>query len=401
MGDGITVAHAMKQAMTLPLYLDYNATTPIDPLVVDAMLPFLRHQFGNPSSGHCFGQLARDALTKAREQVAALVGVHSSQVVFTSGGTEANNLAIKGVAARYPGPLAISAIEHSSVQSPAAMLQQGGRDIAIIGVNAEGIATEHTLRQALESLNAMPAFVSVMLANNETGALQDVPMISGVLRESSAIIHTDAVQAVGKIDVDFNALGVHMLSMSAHKIYGPKGVGALVFDKRVDWEPLFHGGGQEQGLRPGTENVAGIVGFGKAAELAKSDLQQRQQHLLALRQYLETRLQQELPEAIVFSSKVERLPNTVFLALPGIDGETLLINLDQTGIAVSSGSACESASLEPSHVLMAMGVEQSIARCAIRVSMGKDTTREDIEELIRQLKQHAKTLHGMAAIAAI
>ena len=246
-----------------------------------------------------------------------------------------------------------------------------------------------------------PALVSVMLANNETGALQDVAMVSRLLRNTPTIVHTDAVQAVGKIEVDFQSLGVHMMSVSAHKIYGPKGVGALIVDKAVDWAPLFHGGGQEHGYRPGTENVAGIVGFGRAAELARSNLQQRQEHLSELRQLLEQQLRQVLPEAIVFSQHAARLPNTVFVALPGIDGETLLINLDQTGIAVASGSACESASLEPSHVLMAMGVEPAIARCAIRVSLGKDTSREDIEVFIRQLKGHAEKLHGIAAIAAI
>jgi len=387
--------------MTLPLYLDYNATTPIDPLVVDAMLPYLQRQYGNPSSGHYFGQQAKDALSVAREQVAALVNVHPTQVIFTSGGTEANNLAIKGVAAKYTGPVVISAIEHSSVQGPAAVLRQSGREVIALEVNDQGVVTEQALRQLLQPSDNPPALVSVMLANNETGALQDVAMVSRLLRNTPTIVHTDAVQAVGKIEVDFQSLGVHMMSVSAHKIYGPKGVGALIVDKAVDWAPLFHGGGQEHGYRPGTENVAGIVGFGRAAELARSNLQQRQEHLSELRQLLEQQLRQVLPEAIVFSQHAARLPNTVFVALPGIDGETLLINLDQTGIAVASGSACESASLEPSHVLMAMGVEPAIARCAIRVSLGKDTSREDIEVFIRQLKGHAEKLHGIAAIAAI
>jgi len=388
--------------MTLPLYLDYNATTPIDPLVVDAMLPFLRQQFGNPSSGHLFGEQARDALNIAREQVAALVAVHPSQVVFTSGGTEANNLALKGVAARYPGTLAISAIEHSSVQSPAAVIRQSGREVVTIRVNNEGVVTEQTLHEALaQKQETALALVSVMLANNETGVLQDVARISAELSGSAAIIHTDAVQAAGKIKIDFNALGVHMMSISAHKIYGPKGVGALIVDKRVDWAPLFHGGGQEHGLRPGTENVAGIVGFGKAAELASAELETRRQHLLVLRQYLETQLLQALPEAVVFSRTSERLPNTVFLALPGIDGETLLINLDQAGIAVSSGSACESASLEPSHVLMAMGVDPAIARCAIRVSLGKENNKEDVDLFIEHLKRRAQNLRSMASMAVI
>jgi len=387
--------------MTLPLYLDYNATTPIDPLVVEAMLPYWQQQFGNPSSGHRFGQQAREALNRAREQVAALINAHHSQVVFTSGGTEANNLAIKGIAAQYAGAIAISAIEHSSVQGPTAYLKQTGREIATIGVNEDGVVTQLTSQQALSQAKARPALVSVMLANNETGAVQDIAMLSGLAREHSAIMHTDAVQAAGKIPVDFNALGVHMMSLSAHKIYGPKGVGALILDKSLDCTPLLHGGGQENGIRPGTENLAGIVGFGKASELAAAQLPQRSQHMLGLREGLEQRLKQEFTAAIVFGQTVTRLPNTVFVAFPGIDGGTLLVNLDQTGIAISSGSACESGSTDPSHVLLAMGVEPAIARCAIRISVGKDTTLDDIDELMRQLKRHTKALHSMSSMAVL
>lgn len=384
--------------MSLPIYLDNNASTPVDPRVLDVMLPYLQDNFGNPSSRHSVGQQAMAALNHAREQVAALVGVHPSQVIFTSGGTEANNLAIRGVAARNSGVIAASAIEHSSVIEPVKALARSGRRQVSIGVNSAGVVTEELLQAVIDEAGEIPSLVSVMLANNETGAVQDLGMIAERFRESSTVVHTDAVQMAGKASIDFNALGVHMMSLSAHKIYGPKGVGALVVDKSVDREPLLVGGQQENGCRAGTENVAGIAGFGMAAELALQELKQNRQHFQKLGKYLEQRLGNELPQAVVFSRATERLPNTVFLAIPGIDGETLLICLDQSGMAISSGSACESASMEPSHVLMAMGVESNIARCAIRVSIGKDNSMEDIDAFMQALKQHVDILQAMPAV---
>ena len=382
----------------LPVNFDHNATTPVDPRVLDAMLPYFREQYGNPSSGHSTGQQARNAVARAREQVAALVNAHPSQVIFTSGGTEANNLALKGIAAKRSGSIAISAIEHASIIGPAELLQSKGYPVRTIGVDANGRVTREQIQQVIANAEPAVSLLSVMMANNETGVVQNIAELMDEVRHTDVIVHTDAVQALGKMKVDFKMLGVHMMSLSAHKIYGPKGVGALVVDKAVDLESLLQGGGQERGYRAGTENVAGIVGFGEAAELASTQLASRSAHMMQLRLQLEAGIKQALPKAIIFAVDENRLCNTVFMSIPGIDGETLLINLDQAGIAISSGSACESASLEPSHVLMAMGVDNNIARCAIRVSLGKDSTPANIEYFIQQLKQHVAMLQSMAVV---
>jgi len=322
-------------------------------------------------------------MDQAREQVAALVGVGPSQVIFTSGGTEANNLALKGFATRSePGRLAISAVEHASVRSPAAALAKAGWIVDAIDVDGAGKVTPESLDQALTPETGL---VSVMAANNETGVLQDLPALAQRAREAGAVFHTDAVQWAGKRPLDFAGTGAQLMSLSAHKIHGPKGVGALIVDKAVDLAPLIDGGGQERGCRGGTENLAGIAGFGAAAELAAAELDHRVEWSRSLRERFERRLAEELSEAIVFGTEAERLPNTVFLALPGIDGESLLMALDRKGIAVSSGAACGSNSTEPSHVLSAMGVERELARGAIRISFGKDNTDEDLDRLVDAL----------------
>ncbi|MEW6645828.1 MAG: cysteine desulfurase family protein [Pseudomonadota bacterium] len=379
------------------IYLDHNATTPLDERVLEAMLPWLRGSWGNPSSVHALGRAARAALEQAREQVAALAGAHPSQVIFTSGGTEANNAALKGVAARLPAArLAASAVEHASVQQPLAALSRSGWTVASIPVTDQGQVTVQAVEAALREGARL---VSVMWANNETGVVNDIGAIAGVARAAGAVLHTDAVQALGKLPVDFAASGAHLMSVSAHKLNGPKGVGALLLDKAVDMEPLLHGGGQEKGRRGGTENLAGIVGFGRAAELAAAELAPRRERLLDLRQRLERGLQEQVPQAVVFAAQAERLPNTVFLALPGIDGETLLLELDRLGLALSSGAACGSGYSEPSHVLRAMGVAADLARCAVRVSLGAGNTEQDVDTLIAALRQQAARLQTMAAMA--
>jgi cysteine desulfurase len=362
-------------------YFDHNATTPIDDRVLEAMLPFLKAFYGNPSSLYKHGRIVRSAIDSAREQVAALVGSQASQVIFTSGGTEANNLALTAI--KSPNlrmarlaRLAISAIEHPSITEAAENLANQDHELKLIAVDGDGLITQQAIHELIEY---QPAFVSIMLANNETGVIQDIANIADQIRANGTIVHTDAVQALGKIPVDFKQLGVEMMSISSHKIYGSKGCGALVFDKAVSLKSVFLGGGQEQGYRAGTENVPAIIGFGKAAELAGVELAKRAEKLLMLRTFLEARLQL-IPRITIFAKDAERLPNTVQFGISGMDGEMLLMKLDQKGIAVSSGSACASGGGKPSPVLAAMGVSAELAKSAIRISLGKDNTPAEISE---------------------
>jgi len=366
------------------IYFDHNATTPLDERVLDAMMPYLGAFYGNPSSLYRMGRICRGAVDTAREQVAALVGAHPSGVIFTSGGTEANNLALKGLAfSREPGVIAAGATEHPSVSESLAFLKARGWRVATVPVDRNGMAD-------LSFIESLPTdglrFATLMLANNETGVIQNIAPIAGWFRERGVAFHCDAVQAAGKIPVDFKAGGAHAMSLSGHKIHGPKGVGALVFDKAAAIEPLLHGGGQEQGLRGGTENVAAIVGFGKAAELALSELEERRARLFGLRKRLEAGLK-TMSGAIVFAEHAERLPNTLQFGLAGYDGEALVMNLDRHGIAVSSGSACASGAGEPSPVLMAMGVDPMLAKSAIRASFGKSNTAAEVDRFLEVLKK--------------
>ncbi len=385
--------------MFSPVYLDHNATTPLDARVLEAMLPFLKERYGNPSSRHEYGRAARAAIDMARSQVAAAVGAHPTEVVFTSGGSEANNLFIKGAAACLkPSTVAVSAIEHPCVREPAADLKRLGWNVHEIAVDAEGRVTETDFSAAL----AKPAkLVSVMLANNETGVLQDISALAAQAKAARAWFHTDTVQALGKVKIDFralNAAGVNALTVSAHKIYGPKGAAALVLDKRIELKPLISGGGQERNLRSGTENVAAIVGFGAACELATGRLEADAIRLTELRGKLEDALTGL--GATIFSRNAPRLPNTVFFAVAGIDGETLVAQLDRAGYAVASGSACSSVSPEPSHTLLAMGVEAGMAKSALRVSLGRGNTEEDVARFLQALDETVRKLKGLAAVAA-
>ena len=380
----------------MAIYLDHNATTPLDPRALEAMMPYLTGHHGNPSSAHRFGRAARAAVDTAREQVAELVQAHPSQVVFTSGGTEANNFAIKGAAADAgPGSIAIGATEHPSVEHSAAALKKNGWRISTLAVDRQGCLRENTLEQALA---LSPVLVSVMMANNETGTIQNIAAISQAVRTAGALMHTDAVQAAGKIEVDFVASGVHLMSLSAHKLNGPKGVGALVVDKSVALSPLLHGGGQEKNRRSGTENVAGIVGFGMAASLAKAQLADYGARTGNLRSRLESGLH-AIGGIGIFAAEAARLPNTVCFGMPDIDGETLLLNLDRAGFAVSSGSACASGDPEPSPILLAMGVEPMLARSSIRVSLASGNTEEDIDLFIAALSAQLGQLRRMAGRA--
>jgi len=377
-------------------YLDNNSTTALKTEVLEAMLPFMTNQHGNATSRHSFGRTARAAVEHAREQVAASVGAYANQIVFTSGGTEANNFAVQGICKSLePAQILTSAIEHPCVSRPAIAMQAHGWKARSIRVdNSCNIDTAH-LQNLLKSPTGL---VSVMLANNETGAIQDVAAISKLAREHKAFVHTDAVQALGKIPVDFFALGVHAMTVSSHKIGGPIGAGALVIDKRIDIQPLLHGGGQERGLRSGTENLAAIVGFGHACELATKNLTAFDMHTESLRKHLEVGLQKL--GAVVFGQAVLRIPNTSFFAFTNIDGETLVIALDKAGFAVASGSACSSDSDEPSHVLLAMGIDEDLARGAIRVSVGMQNTIEQVTKFLHVLEQELSRLRKLTAIAA-
>jgi cysteine desulfurase len=358
------------------IYLDHNATTPLDERVLEAMLPFLKTMYGNPSSTHRLGRIAKSAIEIAREQIAAFIDAPSANIIFTSGGTEANNLAINLVSPTQT--LAVSTTEHPCIIEPAQRFQQNGGGLELIEVNAEGEIDASSL---MASLKKRPALVSIMLANNETGVIQPIEKIANRISEQGIFFHTDAVQALGKIPVSFQQLGVQMLSLSSHKIYGPKGCGALVVDKKIEINPLLLGGGQEKNDRSGTENVAAIVGFGKAAELAATELFERSDKMRQLRDLLESELT-KIPRVTIFAKESARLPNTTLFGVEGIDGELILLKADQQGFALSSGSACASQEKEPSPILLAMGVSPQQARTAIRVSLGYQNTHEDILKLI-------------------
>lgn len=376
------------------VYFDHNATTPVDDRVFEAMAPYLRGRYGNASSRHELGTAARRAVDVAREQVAALVNTQPSQVIFVSGGTEANNLFIKGAAGYLkPTQIAVSAIEHPCVAKPAQDLTRQGWKLRKLAVSREGRVVMADVEQALKEPTGM---VSVMLANNETGVIQDVAAIAGQARAAKAWMHTDAVQALGKIPVDFAALGVHAMTISAHKLYGPKGAAALVMDKRLQLKPIIHGGGHEQGLRSGTENVPAIVGFGAACTLAAGRMGELAPRLEAVRARFELGL--EGLGAVIFGERAARISNTTYFAFKGILGETLVIELDKAGYAVAPGAACSSASPEPSATLLAMGVEPELALCAVRFSLGAGNTMPQIDEFLKALKAVVYRLKSMTAV---
>lgn len=382
------------------VYLDHNATTALKPQVLEAMMPWLVAQSGNPTSRHVFGRAARDAIEYARTQVAEACGAYSNQVLFTASGTEANNFAIKGMANHLPNAqILTSAIEHPCVTKPAAFMQQFGFSHQVIPVTRHGIID---LAQLEAQLKTPTSVVSVMLANNETGVQQDILAIAKLVRAHGALMHTDAVQGVCKIPLSFADLYVNAMTVSSHKIGGPQGAAALVIDKRVDITPLMHGGGQERGLRSGTENLAAIVGFGAACALAHEQVTMNSVHTKVLRNAFEIGLK-SLAQSLkitTFGSDVTRLPNTSFFAIDGIEGETLVVALDRKGYAVASGSACSSDSTEPSHVLLAMGVNPDTARGAVRVSFGEHNTMHEVTGLLSTLSHEIQRLQHMTAIAA-
>jgi len=368
------------------VYLDYNATTPVAPAVLEAMLPFLGDDFGNAGSVHTPGQRARAAVDSARESVAALIGAKPSEIVFTSGGTEADNLALFGSLAASAKPrkhVITTAIEHHAILHSCEELERQGIDVTIVPVSqsdaSRGAVDPEDIRRALRPETIL---ISVMHANNELGVIQPVEEIGRIAAEAGVRFHCDAVQSAGKVSLDVDRLGVDLLSISAHKFCGPKGVGALYVRSGTPLAPRFFGGHAERDRRPGTENVPGIVGIGKAAELARNLLGEDSQRIGDLRDRLESALLESVPNARVNGDRAHRVPNTTNMSFPGAGGEALLISLDLQGIACSTGAACSSGSTEPSHVLLAAGLTRDDARSSLRFSLGRPTTPVEIDYAI-------------------
>jgi cysteine desulfurase len=360
------------------IYLDHNATTPVEPEVLDAMLPYFSAEFGNASSIHTVGQHARAAVETAREQVAALLGARPQEIVFTSGGTESDNHAIFGILRSTPGAtkhIITSAIEHEAVLNTCQALEKEGASVTYLPVGNRGVVDPEVLRDAIRPHTAL---ITVMHANNEIGAVQPLAEIGRIATQNDIYFHTDAVQSFGKIPVDVKTLGVDLLSLSGHKFYGPKGVGALYIRTGTRLKQLLFGGQHQRGLRPGTENVPGIVGLGKAAELARLALAEDAARISALRDQLEQGLVTRVPQARANVAGAPRTPNTSNIVFPGIEGEALIIALDMKGIACSTGAACSSGAVEPSHVLTAIGLSAEDARASIRFSLGRHTSSAEI-----------------------
>jgi|TARA_B110000238_G_scaffold98814_1_gene107599 cysteine desulfurase len=378
------------------VYFDHNATTSIHPEVLESMMPFLASQQGNPSSSHSFGKHVLTAIEEAREKVASSVNAHPSQVIFTSSGTESNNTIINGIAGSYPeSHFAFSAIEHPCISEPIKSINAMGFENTLIPVNSKGLLNLSAISKHEQK---KITFLSVMMANNETGVIQDMPSIVKWAKEQNIKIHTDAVQALGKIDIDFEQLEVDAMTISSHKIYGPQGAAALILNKKIDLKPHMTGGGQEKGLRSGTENIAAIVGFGKACERVQKNIVIINSEIKKYRFLLEKELKKL--GAVIFANEVERLGNTTFFAFNNIDGSTLLTALDRKGYAIASGSACSSNSGEPSHVLLAMGVNQELAQGALRVSLGINTKENEVKEFLQSLKIEVDRLKQLTAMAA-
>jgi len=358
------------------VYLDNNATTPLLPEVFEAMRPFFAERFGNASSIHHHGQETRAAVERARESVADLLGCRVSEVVFTSGGTEADNLAISGLA-KAGDHVITSSIEHHAVLNACKHLEEIGGDVTYVPVDGRGLVDPDDIRGALRPSTRL---ISIMMANNETGNLQPVEEVGRIAAEAGCLFHTDAVQAAGKVSIDVERIGCHALSISGHKMHAPQGVGALYVRKGTQIQPLFYGGRHERSRRAGTENVPGIVALGKAAESSKEVLHRDEdQKMATLRDRLEQGILAQVDDAAVNGAGAPRVPNTTNIYFEHIDGEAIVIALDLKGLAVSTGAACSSGAIEPSHVLLAMGLRPDQARASIRFSLGRQTTAEDID----------------------
>jgi cysteine desulfurase len=367
------------------IYLDHNATTPVASEVLAAMLPYLTEEFGNASSIHAYGQNARGAVEQARSQVAALLGARDADIMFTSGGTESNNCAVLGAVAAASGApkhVITSAVEHVAVLDPCRALAKQGVELTILPVDREGLFNPEDVRRAIRPETVL---ITLMLANNEIGTIEPIEEIGKIASEKGIVFHTDAVQATGKIPIDVKRLGVDLLSISAHKFCGPKGAGALYVRKGTHLEPLLYGGHSERDRRPGTEDVAAIAGMGKAAELARIGLREESERLRVLRDRLEQGLLRRVPQSWVNGARAPRTPNTSNMTFPFIEGEAMVIALDLKGIACSTGAACSSGAVEPSHVLLALGLAPEDARATLRLSLGHTTRDEEIDYAIETI----------------
>lgn len=384
--------------MERKIYLDHNATTPVHPEVLEAMLPFYKDGFGNASSIHSFGREAKVALEESREKVAKFLNADPLEIYFTSGGTESDNLAAKGVAwanKKKGNHIITSQIEHHAVLESCKFLEKEGYEITYLPVDKYGLVDHEELKKSIKKESVL---VSIMHANNEMGTIQPIAELAGLAKEKGVYFHTDAVQSTGKMKIDVNELNVDMLSLSAHKFYGPKGVGALYIRRGVRLTPLAHGGHHEKSRRAGTENVPGIVGLAKALEIAHADMQEEERRLKSLTETFFKKVTERIPDVFMNGHPVLRIPNTMNLSFKGVEGESIILNLDLKGIGVASGSACTSGSLEPSHVLSAMGVPGDLAQSSLRFSFGRSNTIDDVNYVVEVLPEIISKLRAMSPI---
>ncbi|MBI4667547.1 MAG: cysteine desulfurase NifS [Nitrospinae bacterium] len=381
------------------VYLDNNATTPVYPKAIEAILPYLRDNFGNPSSAHSQGRAARAKISEAREIVAGAMGASPSEIFFTSGGTESDNLAVKGYAwanrKHGGGHIITSTIEHPAVLEPCKYLSKNGYEVTRVPVDAEALVNPESVREAITESTIL---VSIMSANNEVGSIQPVAEIAKIAREKGVAMHTDAVQSFLKVPFTVDELGVDLLSVSGHKVNALKGVGALYIRKGTKMHALAHGGHHERGIRAGTENVAGIVSFGEAVRIGKAELEKTAAHVKILRDELERRILETIPFTKVNGHREKRTPGTLNMSFECVEGEALLINLDMAGISISTGSACSSGSLEPSHVLTSMGIPHEIVHGSLRFSFGHENTMDDVDYVMTHLPRIINTIREISPL---
>ncbi len=386
--------------MNKKIYVDHNATTPLDPRVLDEMLPFLRDDWGNPSSVHWAARGPKAALDQAREQVAALLNAAPLEIVFNSTGTEGDNHAIKGTALarkKKGNHIITTVVEHPAVMNTCKYLEKEGFEVTYLKVDSLGMLDLDELRAAIRPETIL---ITIMYANNETGVIFPIPEIGEIAREKGITFHTDAVQAVGKIPIDVKTLKVDLLTLSGHKLYGPKGTGALFVRRGVRLVPLLHGGHQERNRRGGTENVAGLVGLGKACDIARETMDESVARMKALRDRLEKGLMEKIPDIKINGDPEKRLPNTANISFEYVEGESLLLNLDMRGVAASSGSACTSGSLEPSHVLLAMSLSHEMSHGSVRFSLGRHNTEEEIDYIVEIMPPIVERMRSMSPLYA-
>ncbi len=376
------------------IYLDNAASTQIHEDVLNSMLPYLKEQYGNPSSIHRYGRLAHKAIEKARKQIASLINAEPSEILLTSGGTESNNTALRGIAMKNTsGQIITSSIEHDAILEPCKKLEQNGFDVDYLPVNKFGMVDSSVLKNHISDKTIL---VSIMFGNNEVGTIQLISELSKTCNENNIPFHTDAVQAVGKIPLDVKKLGIDLLSISSHKLYGPKGIGALYIKNGIDIDPVILGGGQERGLRSGTENVANIVGFGKACEIAKNNLNENITQIKKLRDNLVEKVLNEIPEVILNGHHQSRLPNNAHFTFLGVNGEDLIIKLDEYGIAASTGSACSVNTQKASHVLQAMGFSLEQITGSLRLTIGIFNDQKEIDQTVNILKKVVQELRSVS-----